>query len=83
MGFLHNKGSFYPIGDQGVLACHGKGIDDKLFEGDYALKFFDNVMDEDLKVEVEDYLQYGSPMKQPYVGTLTDESYYNYDFGAN
>lgn len=46
-----------------MLACHGKGIDDKLFEGDYALKFFDNVMDEDLKVEVEDYLQYGSPMK--------------------
>lgn len=63
--------------------CHGKGIDDKLFEGDYVLKYFDDVMDEDLKAEIEDYLQYDSPMKQPYVGTLTDEPYYNYNFGAN
>jgi len=61
--FVFEKKNKIKIFSTHALACHGKGIDDKLFEGGYALKFFDNVMDEDLKVEVEDYLQYDSPMK--------------------
>lgn len=66
-----------------VLAIHDKGIEDELFAGDTVPECFDEVMDEDLQFDIEDCLQYDSPMKQPYAGMLTDELHYNYDFGDN
>lgn len=66
-----------------VLALHEKGIDDVIFEGDIVPESFEEFMDEDLQYDIERYQVMDAPDSQPYIGSLTDTIYFNYDFGDN
>ena len=66
-----------------VLALHDIGIDDVIFEGDKAPENFEEFMDEDLQYDIERYQVVDVPNLQPYIGSLTDILYFNYDFGDN
>lgn len=66
-----------------VLALHDKGIEDVIFEGDIVPGSFEEFMDEDLQYDTERYQVVDAPNLQPYIGTLTDTLYFNYDFGDN
>lgn len=64
-----------------VFAVRDKGIDDTLFEGDRVPKCFTEVMTEDVMYDVIRYQEIDLPDAQPYVGSLTEELIYRYDFG--
>lgn len=64
-----------------VFAIRDKGIDDAFFEGDRVPETFAEVMDEDVIDDVERYQNVDYPDAQPYMGSLTDELFYSYDFG--
>ena len=66
-----------------VLALHDIGIDDVIVEGDKAPENFEEFMDEDLQYDIERYQVVDVPNLQPYIGSLTDILYFNYDFGDN
>lgn len=66
-----------------VLALHDRGIDDVLFEGNKVPENFEEFMDEDLQYDIERYQVMDSPNLQPYIGSLTETLYFNYDFGDN
>ena len=66
-----------------VLALHDRGIDDVIFEGDKVPENFEEFMDEDLQYDIERYQVVDVPNLQPYIGSLTDILYFNYDFGDN
>lgn len=66
-----------------VLALHDKGIDDVIFEGNKIPESFEEFMDEELQYDIERYQVVDAPNLQPYIGSLTDTLYFNYDFGDN
>lgn len=66
-----------------VLALHDKGLEDEIFEGDIVPESFEEFMEEELQYDIERYQVVDAPNLQPYIGTLTDTLYFNYDFGDN
>ena len=64
-----------------VFIIHDKSINDSFFGNDTVPSCFADVMNEDVKADVEEYKDIDYPDAQPYVEGLTDELIYNYDYG--
>ena len=66
-----------------VLLAHKKGLRGPLSKWQKLPDRFAEVMDEELKVEIEECLEEDDPVMQPLIEPITDTLYYNYDFGDN